>query len=169
MRVTPARPRLRECQGLERLRAAADARAWGFPRDIEPAELVAGHWFRWGDHGVFWLVSDGHCELHEFAVHVACRRGTLLLADPRAWQRALVLIGDLLQADRFVAVPTIGPNARAVRLFLTQLGGWQREGKRWYLSLAEGGGWDRASRAPRAAGRSSRRRESRKSGRGPRA
>ena len=159
------RLRVRELMGLDRLMAARRASRWGFPREIDPAELVLGHWFEWGKTGLFWLTPDATCEEGELGVHVAVEPGARLSLRAEEWHATLLVIGDLLGLSGITASPKPG-TLQADRLVpILRALGWTRRGPRWYLSLAGGRGWEaRAARGGRSARRPSRRP---RSGRGP--
>jgi hypothetical protein len=159
--VPRERLRLRELHGPDRMRAALEARGYGFPREIALEEVLLGHWFRWGAAGLFWLYSDHHCEPAEFQVHVAARPKGRLLERAEEWQAVLLVLADLLGAERLLATPT-GRSAEVLGPVLARLG-WTRGVRGWYLSASGGRAWGaRTGRAARsAAARPSRARSSR--------
>jgi hypothetical protein len=139
------RARLLELSGHDRLKAAQRVvMEWRFPRQIDPVELVLGHWFAWGRSVVFWLVPDEGLDPvfpaeRLFGVHIASAPGAREAPYLFDWQAVLLVVADLLGAGGLFAQPIPGTSAeRAIRPLLRRLG-WREVGPRWYLSLSGGG------------------------------
>ncbi len=65
--------------------AAADAVAWGFPRDIRPLEIDRADWFRMGDSVVFWFEHYGISST--YFVHIATAPAVRKRWGVRRWLR----------------------------------------------------------------------------------
>jgi hypothetical protein len=154
-----ARLRLRDLHGPDRMRAALEARVYGFAREITLEEILYGHWFRWGAHGIFWLYSDRNCQPNECALHVAAPHGGRLHERAEEWQAALLVVADLVGCDRVLANP-LEPASVVLDPILARLG-WTREGEGWYLSAVKGPSWGRPARADRSGAERSRRQSAR--------
>ena len=118
--------RLTVCTEMpERLAAAADARAWGYPREIDDDEERGAHWIRYGRHAMMWFQwldseSTGDLVLH-VCVHPE-KRGRIY---PRKFLRTALIVAEMVGARRLVFAGAVG--REPVRDYLTRLG-WEPDG-----------------------------------------
>ena len=130
--------RLRECRELlDKLRAAASARAWGYPREISGEEAEGSVWLRYGSAVVVWFMIDTECEVGEVRVHFCVEPSSRRRVYGRELLSAVYVVAQLLPLDspalQLRALPC-GPQAEEVTGYLRRMG-WQEDARGFFRAL----------------------------------
>jgi hypothetical protein len=105
---------------------------WGYPRALDEVELLAGHWFAYGDSAVFWIIADGSCADGEAGLHVCVAPAMRGRYDVDAFFVVLRVVAQLCGVcELVVGTRTVKPGV--LRLLARK--GWTKRGERWYFSV----------------------------------
>ncbi|TAL41666.1 MAG: hypothetical protein EPN91_10100 [Salinibacterium sp.] len=117
---------------LGRVAAAEAAADWGFPRLIDPAEVLCGHWFRMGWRVIWWFEAPMANFPGALGVHVAVSPAYRRRWPVRTWQCHVEREGRRIGASKIVVADS--PGAGHVAAYLRRLG-WSLDGPVWVLQL----------------------------------